>query len=102
MRGHFFDTEVGRCLYQQLPLKIDLQAWGDEVYGSIGVGLGEERLVSDIPPGGIAYTNKGNYLCFFYGQRPAWPVEHVGELLGGEWEKLRSIKLQAVNITAEK
>ncbi len=87
-------------LYEQLPIRINLQSWGDESYGSIGVDLGEKSPVSDIPPGGIAYTNQGNYLCFFYGQRPAWPIEHVGEILKDEWQQLRSLKPQTVYVSA--
>ena len=99
MPGRLFDTEIGRRLYRQLLVRISLQTWGDESYGTIGVDLGEESPVPDIPPGGIAYTSQGAYLCFFYGQRPAWPVEHVGEILNGEWNQLRSLKLQGVYIT---
>lgn len=99
MPGCLFDTAIGRRLYEQLPVRVCLQTWGDESYGSIGVDLGEENPVPDIPAGGIAYTRQGNYLCFFYGQRPAWPVEHVGEILNGEWNRLRSLKPKAVYIT---
>lgn len=99
MSGRLFDTEIGRRLYERLPLRVSLQTWGNESYGSIGYDLGEEIPVPDIPPGGIAYTNHGNYLCFFYGQRPAWPVEHIGEILNEEWNQLRSLKPQAVYIT---
>jgi hypothetical protein len=86
-------------LFEQLPVRVSLHTWGNESYGSIGVDLGEESPVPDISPGGIAYTSQGNYLCFFYGQRPAWPVEYVGEILNEEWNQLRSLKPQAVYIT---
>ncbi|MFC1862725.1 cyclophilin-like family protein [Thermodesulfobacteriota bacterium] len=42
-----------------------------------GINLGEDNPVPDIPPGGIAYTNNGNFLCIFFGQTPAWSVEYI-------------------------
>jgi len=36
----------------------------------------------------LAYTNKGNYLCVFYGQTPAWPVEFIGQIIDDQWKQL--------------
>lgn len=99
MTGRLFDTEIGRRLYENLPVQVELQSWGDESYGPIGVDLGEESPVADIPAGGIAYTNQGNYLCIFYGQRPAWPVEFVGEILDGAWKQLRTLNPVIVQVS---
>lgn len=98
MQGRLFDTEIGRRLYAALPVKINLQTWGDESYGSIGVDLGAENPIPEIPAGGIAYTNQGDYLCLFYGQRPAWPVEHVGEILEEQWQQLRTFNPSSVEV----
>ncbi len=70
--------------------------WGNEFYGSIGKDLGEENPVPDIPLGGIAYTNQGNYVCFFFGQRPAWAVEYIGQILDDQWEKLVADPVQTL------
>lgn len=87
-----FDNDIARKLFAQLPITVnDITSWGNELYGSIGIDLGEENPVSEIPVGGIAYTNQGNYICLFYGQRPAWEVEHIGAMLNDEWEKLKNI-----------
>lgn len=67
-------------LYNNYHYSIELTTWGDEAYGPIGVDLGEHNPIPEIPGGGIAYTNNGNYLCFFYGQRPAWEVEYIGNM----------------------
>lgn len=83
------DSPVAQKLYEELPKTLDLITWGDEAYGSIGVDLGEFNPVPEIPGGGIAYTNNGNYLCFFYGQRPAWAVEYIGDMDNG-WMQLIS------------
>lgn len=89
LRAKLFDTPIALRLYDQLPNTISLQKWGDEVYGSIGEDLGEDNPISEIPPGGICYTNSGNYLCVFYGQTPAWPVEYIGQIEGTSWEQLK-------------
>jgi len=100
MKARLFETEIGRRLFAALPVQIDLQTWGDESYGSIGVDLGEDNPVPMIPAGGMAYTNQGDYLCLFYGQRPAWPVEHVGEFLDEQWQQLRTLKPLSVRVIA--
>lgn len=75
-----FDTAVAARFAATLPKTVSFTRWGGEMYGSIGADLGEEAPVADIPEGGIAYTNRGNYVCIFFGQRPAWPVDHIGQI----------------------
>lgn len=88
LEADMFDSVVADEFVHNLPCTIPLQKWGDELYGPIGIDLGEETLVPAIPPGGIAYTNNGNYVCIFWGQTPAWPVEHIGQVRGDTWKKL--------------
>lgn len=93
------DSPVAKKLYEELPRTIDLITWGDEAYGSLGVDLGAHDPVPKIPGGGIAFTNNGNYLCFFYGQRPAWAVEYIGNM-DNEWTTL--IENPPCRVTIEK
>ena len=88
LEAKLFDKDISRKLADNLPYKIQLQKWGEEVYGSIGIDLGEDSPVAKIPCGGIAYTNNGNYLCIFFGQTPAWPVEYIGQINDDGWQKL--------------
>lgn len=81
------ESPVAQRLYDELPKSLDLITWGDEAYGSLGIDLGAFDPVPEIPGGGIAFTNNGNYLCFFYGQRPAWAVEYIGDMASG-WTQL--------------
>mmetsp|Transcript_1278 Transcript_1278/g.920 ORF Transcript_1278/g.920 Transcript_1278/m.920 type:complete len:117 (-) Transcript_1278:189-539(-) len=83
-----FDTDIARKFAENLPYAINLMQWGKELYGSIEINFGEENPVSTIPPGGIAYTNNGNYVCIFFGQTPAWPVEYIGHIISGQWKHL--------------
>jgi hypothetical protein len=91
LQARLFHTQVVKKFHEHLPVSVNLMQWGEEFYGSIGVDLGEEAPVEDIPPGGIAYTNRGNYVCIFFGQRPAWAVEHIGQIAGDQWRRLREI-----------
>ena len=98
LKAELFDTEIAAAFYNKLPKTVSLTHWGQEMYGSIGVDLGTESPVSEIPPGGLAYTNQGNYLCIFYGQNPAWSVEHIGRLTDG-WEGKLSGGFKSVTIS---
>lgn len=86
--AELFDSSIATRFAENLPYTINLEKWGNELYGSIGIDLGEENPKSDIPSGGIAYTNKGNYLCIFFGQRPAWQVEYIGQIKSDGWKSL--------------
>lgn len=83
-----FDTVIAKQFAQYLPYDVKLTHWGNELYGTIGINLGEENPVEDIPFGGIAYTNQGNYVCVFFGQKPAWAVEYIGQIPDSQWARL--------------
>ncbi len=86
--AELFDSTVSKKFAQHLPYTVSLEKWGEEVYGPIGINLGEESPIPEIQPGGIAYTNNGNFVCVFFGQRPAWDVEYIGQIVGDGWKKL--------------
>lgn len=88
LEAELFDTAVAKKFAAGLPYTVSLTSWGRELYGSIGIDLGEEEPVPYIPEGGIAYTNNGNYVCIFFGQTPAWPVEYIGEIKPDQWKRL--------------
>jgi len=93
--GELFDVPSAEILTKNLPHTISLEQWGNELYGPVGVELdngksSRPKLVSEIPPGGIAYSKRGNYLCIFFGQKPAWEVEEIGRISG--WRKLLDAK----------
>jgi hypothetical protein len=98
LEAELFDSSVADGFLKNLPCTVSLIKWGDELYGSIGIDLGEEKPVPDIPPGGIAYTNNGNYVCIFFGQTPAWPVEYIGQIKGDSWKTLIENSFDSVAI----
>ncbi len=97
--AELFDNEIAKRFYEILPCQVNLTQWGGELYGTIGKDLGENNPVETIPPGGLAYTRKGNYFCIFFGQTPAWAVEYIGQISDNSWEKLNEHSgLESVNI----
>lgn len=88
LEGELFHSEICEKLRGILPLTVELTSWGREVYGPINVDLGQKNPVPEIPPGGIAYTNNGNYICVFFGQTPAWSVEYIGQIKDDQWKRL--------------
>ncbi len=88
LEATLFDSSVAAKFLENLPYTLNLTQWGEELYGSIGVSLREENPVPEIPPGGLAYTGNGNYLCIFFGQTPAWPVEYIAQINGDSWKRL--------------
>lgn len=93
-----FNGIIAQRFLKHLPYNVNLVHWGKELYGPIGIDLGEAAPVSRIPPGGIAYTRQGQYVCIFFGQTPAWPVEHIGRIRNDAWQKLSETNISAVQI----
>ena len=101
LNAMLFDTAIARRFADNLPLRADLTQWGNELYGPVGIDLGEEDPVEDIPDGGIAYTNRGGLVCIFFGQRPAWPVDFIGRIEEGQWRRLlEKYKMEHLEIRA--
>ena len=89
LRARLFDTPTGHAFKASLPYAIpSLQAYGEEVYGAWNVTLPSTKPQPMIPPGGLAYSAQGNYICVFFGQAPAWPVDYFAQIEVG-WEALR-------------
>jgi len=95
--AELFDNDVAGRLWEELPVAIDLERWGGELYGSVKFDCGTENAVPEIPEGGIAYSRKGRYLCLFFGQTPAWPVDHIGTMKG--WKRLETETLKKLTIS---
>jgi hypothetical protein len=99
LTAELFDLPVCDALVKILPATVELAAWGGELYGTLPLSCDEKgKLVPTIPPGGIAYSYQGSYLCIFFGQKPAWPVEHIGNIEGNEWGKLKNWEFDKVII----
>ena len=99
LHARIFDTPSGNAFLKSLPTgSIMLQTAGTEVYGPLKKPLPAGALVDKIPPGGLAYSARGNYLCVFWGRDPAWPVDYIGQI-NENWEALNAETWNALNVT---
>lgn len=95
LRARIFDSPAGHAFLKSCPHTMSLQSYGNEVYGPWSAPLPTPVPQAMIPPGGLAYSAQGQYLCVFFGQAPAWPVEYFAQievgfesLQGGNWREL--------------
>jgi len=96
LNAELFDTPVADRFWRGLPCEIELEQWGGEVYGPLPFECGTDAAVPEIPAGGIAYSKKGRYLCLFFGQTPAWSVDHIGKM--EKWTRLKDEKVKKLKI----
>lgn len=69
-------------IWEALPITSQARTWGDEVYFPIPVDAEPQDAQDEVPSGTLAYWPPGKCFCIFFGQRPASPVNVVGELDG--------------------
>ena len=100
LSADIFPTRAGEQFIKGLPYKnIPLTTWGHEAYGSIDAIIDPVNPQPTIPSGGLAYSKKGSYLCIFYGQVPAWPVEYIGQVEGDSWLPLKGSGVELLDVT---
>ncbi|HEY3398645.1 MAG TPA: cyclophilin-like fold protein [Armatimonadota bacterium] len=85
------DSHTAQSIWNALPLEAVGNTWGDEIYFSIPVNLGEENGRETVDLGDIGYWPPGNAFCIFFGPtpmsqgdeiRPASAVNVFGKLEG--------------------
>ena len=73
--------KTAEAVWRSLPITSKVSLWKDEIYFSIGIGLGREKPSKTAEKGDIAYWPMGNALCIFYGEtQPYSPVNIVGSV----------------------
>jgi hypothetical protein len=77
---------------EALPFNATAQRWGDEVYFTTPIRVGEESSQEVVEVGTLAYWPPGRALCLFFGPTPASqreepraasPVNPVGRVVQG-------------------
>jgi len=107
--GLLNDTVTAQKIWDALPIQARGNTWGDEIYFSIPVQLGEEDAQAVVDLGDLGYWPPGNAFCIFFGRtpashgddiRPASPVNVFGRIEGDPkvFKKVRS----GTNVILEK
>jgi hypothetical protein len=101
VEAEIFDTPTGQAIYAILPIRCNVNTWGDEIYFSIPVTLElEAGARSEVSVGDLAYWPNMPAFCIFFGPTPvskdhspaaASPVNVFGRLLQIDVQKLSSI-----------
>ena len=98
LTARIFDTPTGRAFLNSCPQRdIRLSSYGAEVYGEWSVDLPSTKRQPQIRPGGLAYSLQGSYLCVFFGQTPAWPVDYLGQIDEG-WDVLKQASWASMSV----
>jgi len=86
------DTKTAAAIKKALPIKGSAEVWKEEVYFTIPLDLGQEKGVSKVEQGDVAYWPPGKCFCIFYGKtQPVSAVTVVGKSKCNP-EKFRSVR----------
>jgi uncharacterized protein len=95
------ESITAQKIWDSLPIEGRVNRWGDEIYFSIPVKLGEEKTArADVEVGELGYWAPGSAFCIFFGVTPASseskpraasPVNIFGKVLGdaAQFKKVR-------------
>lgn len=101
------DTKIAKKIYELLPIEVEGNFWGNEIYFEIPVEMLNENPTEELKVGDLAYWPEGNSFCIFYGRtpvstndepKPASPVTIIGEIKGN-LEELRKLSEAKIKIT---
>ena len=96
------DSKTAEAIFAALPITAKASTWGDEIYFSIPVSLGEDNGRATVDMGDLGYWPPGSAFCIFFGPtpmsqspneiRPASPVNVFGKVSGDPkvFKKVRS------------
>ena len=85
------ESYTAKRIFEKLPFSAIVKTWGDEIYFSIPVELGEEKGREEVDVGDVAYWPDGNAFCIFFGRtfaskndkpRAASNVNVFGKIIG--------------------
>jgi hypothetical protein len=95
------NPKTAEAVWAKLPFEVRANTWGDEIYFSIPVKIGEEHAQETVEAGDLGYWPPGAGFCIFFGPtpisrggeiRPANPVNVFGKVKGDlkVFKKVRS------------
>jgi len=83
------DSRTAQAIWEALPIKGQVNLWGDEIYFSIPLSLELEAGQESVNVGDLGYWPDGSAFCIFFGPtpisrggriRPASPVTVFGKV----------------------
>jgi len=96
------DTKTVKKLLKILPIKSEINLWGNEIYFKIKMEADLENGKELMDIGNIAFWPEGNAFCIFFGPTPTGdgtqpraisPVTVIGKITGENWmDKIKKIK----------
>lgn len=100
------DTKTAKKLLKILPVKSEINLWGNEIYFEIPMEADLENGKELMDIGNIAFWPSGNAFCIFFGPTPAGdgtqpraisPVTVIGKITGENWiDKIKKIKSEDI------
>ena len=92
LEGELFDNPTADAIWNILPIKSNVNTWGEEIYFDIPVDLKlEPDARANVEVGEIGYWDVGKSMCIFFGRTPASkgdkpvaasPVTIFGKIIG--------------------
>lgn len=85
------DSQTARTILSALPIESKANRWGEEVYFSTQLKIGDENPREVVEMGDLGFWPPGKAICIFFGKtpvskgeeiRPASPVNVFGKILG--------------------
>lgn len=64
------NPKTADAVWNALPIKGKANRWGDEIYFSTPINLGEENSRAEVAVGNLAYWPPGKAVCIFFGETP--------------------------------
>ncbi len=71
------DTKTAQAIWEALPIRGEVNLWGEEVYFSIPLNLDLEGGQDVVGRGDLGYWPPGNAFCIFFGPTP---ISRKGEI----------------------
>jgi hypothetical protein len=72
MEAELSENETGQKIFESLPIKGQVNRWGEEIYFSIPVDLSEASDArQEMEVGELGYWPPGTAFCIFFGPTPA-------------------------------
>jgi len=94
------NSKTAEAIIKAAPFESRVNLWGQEIYFSTPVRVGQEVGSEVVERGDVAYWPPGNAICLFFGPtpvsksgeiRPASPVNVFGRVVGDP-DRLKAVK----------